>query len=67
MKRTFNSISDSDLDLACGGTALIPNDLAQITDMRQRPDGTSGDVTAGNQGGGSAGSSSISQNVEAPA
>ena len=67
MTRILKNITDSDLDLACGGTALFPNDLAQVTDARQRPDGTSGDVTAGNQGGGSAGSSSISQNFEIPA
>ena len=67
MTRTLKSITDSDLDLASGGSALIVDDLAQVADFRQRPDRTSDDITAGNPGGGSAGSNSISQNVEPPA
>ena len=67
MTRTLKSITDSDLDLASGGSALLVDDLAQTGGTRQRLDTTSGGITAGNQGGGSAGSNSISQNVESPA
>ena len=67
MTRTLKSITDSDLDLASGGSTLIADDLAQAAGAREDLDTTSGGVTAGNQGGGSAGSSSISQNFEPPA
>ena len=66
MTRNLKSITDSDLDLASGGSALIADDLAQTAGDREELTIASG-VTAGNQGGGSAGSNSISQNVEPPA
>jgi len=66
MPRKFNSLNDSDLDLACGGNARVADALAQTTDFRRRPDVVDSGVNVGNHGGGSASFDDLDQNNEYP-
>ena len=46
MTRTFKSLNDSDLELACGGSSLIVDSLDQTSDVRRHPDASDDSVTA---------------------
>ena len=66
MTNTIKNLNDSDLELACGGSTLLVDAMSQAVGARLRPDAADGDVTAGNQGGGSAAWDSVSQNAGSP-